>query len=181
VTITTTTLTTATTTTTTTTIYDPGNVDCTEKQDSCTVACQAAADRNYAVLTLAVKNGKACTGPTDCQPGMDACPTASPAPKASDSTADMDFITTTFNTTTTTTATADASAVNQSSSAGKAVGIVIGLLVLLALIVCVLMYFRKKKQDQTVLQALKVRLRALVCPKTKLIWLHRRHDSTLKK
>jgi len=61
------------TTTTTTTISDPGNVDCVEEEDECTAACQGGADRNYAVRALAVKFGKACTGPTDCQPGDGAC------------------------------------------------------------------------------------------------------------
>jgi hypothetical protein len=151
-----------------------------EEQDDCTAACQLGANRNYAVLTPTVKKGKACAGPLDCKAGEGACPTISPAPIASDGTANTDIITTTnqptsLNTaTTTTTVTADASATDQSSSAGSIVGIVIGVLMLLLLIIGALLYFRKKKQDQTALQALKVRLRALVCPKTKLIWLHRR-------
>jgi len=77
----------AATSTTSTTIHDPDNVDCIEKQDACTVACYSAADRNYTVLTLAAKRGKACTGPTDCRPGDGACPTAStPATNSSTTT-----------------------------------------------------------------------------------------------
>jgi hypothetical protein len=52
-------------------------VDCVEGEDPCTAACQPAADRNYKVLTLAVKNGETCIGPTDCQPGAGACQTTS--------------------------------------------------------------------------------------------------------
>lgn len=73
VTSTTKTSTTATTPTTATTMYDPGNVDCVEKEDDCTAACQRAADRNYAVRVLAAKLGKVCAGPTDCQPGEGTC------------------------------------------------------------------------------------------------------------
>jgi ferredoxin len=62
------------TTSTTTTIFDPGNVDCVESQDSCTDACEKAADRNYVVTTQAVKNGRACVGATDCRAGEGACP-----------------------------------------------------------------------------------------------------------
>ena len=61
-------------TTTTTTIFDPGNVDCVEEEDECTVACQRASDRNYAVRVLQELNGKVCSGPSDCQPGEGACP-----------------------------------------------------------------------------------------------------------
>jgi hypothetical protein len=82
---TTTTITTSTlTTTSTTTIYDAGNVDCVEKEDACTAACQTAADRNYAVLTPVNKLGKACSGPTDCPPGEGGCPaTNTPIPGGS--------------------------------------------------------------------------------------------------
>ena len=64
-----------TTTITTTTLYDSGNVDCIERQDDCTAACEAADNRNYAVLTPTNKRGKACRGPADCTPGDGACPT----------------------------------------------------------------------------------------------------------
>lgn len=66
-----------TTTRTTTTIYDPGNVDCVETQDECTSACEAAADRNYALLVDTRKNGRKCIGPTNCGPGDGLCPTTS--------------------------------------------------------------------------------------------------------
>lgn len=62
---------------TTTTIYDRGNVDCIERQDDCTAACEAAGDRNYAVLAPTNKRGKAYRGPADCTPGDGACPTTS--------------------------------------------------------------------------------------------------------
>jgi hypothetical protein len=69
------TTTTTTTTATTTTIYNSLNVDCVEQQDECTAACQPAASRNYALLTPSEVNGRACIGPTDCQPGEGECPT----------------------------------------------------------------------------------------------------------
>jgi hypothetical protein len=146
---------TATVATTTTTIYDPGNVDCVEEQDDCTAVCQGAVDRTYAVLTHAVKNGKACTGPTDCLPGEGTCPTSTTTLGA-DSTDDS-YTTRTTTTTTNATPATDASADKQTSSVGKAVGIVIGLLVLLALVIGALLHFRKKKQDLP--QALEVRQR----------------------
>jgi hypothetical protein len=66
---------TTTSTTTTTTIADPESVDCVETQDECTLACEASGDRNYEEVTASVKTGKACVGPTDCQPGIGGCPT----------------------------------------------------------------------------------------------------------
>jgi len=54
-------------------------VDCVETEDPCTAACQGATDRNYTVLTLAVKLGKVCTGPTNCLPGDGTCPTVAAA------------------------------------------------------------------------------------------------------
>ena len=63
-----------TTTTTTTTIYEQENVDCIESQAECTAACEAASARNYVLATAAVKNGRACVGATDCQPGEGMCP-----------------------------------------------------------------------------------------------------------
>jgi hypothetical protein len=74
ITTTTSTTTTTTTTSTTTTIYDPANADCIEEQSQCTVACEIFDQRTYSLLTPAVKNGRACVGPTDCQPGDGACP-----------------------------------------------------------------------------------------------------------
>lgn len=69
-----TTITQTTTTATTTTIYDPDNADCTEKQDPCSAACEDGTNRNYAIISEPIKNGKACAGPTDCVPGQDDCP-----------------------------------------------------------------------------------------------------------
>lgn len=65
---------------TATTIYNPQNVDCVEKQDLCTTACQEAATRKYNIITQAAEEGRACTGPTDCAPGEDACPTTTTQP-----------------------------------------------------------------------------------------------------
>jgi hypothetical protein len=59
----------------TTTQFDRENVDCVEEQDDCIASCQLAANRNYAVIALEVKNGKACAGPTDCKPGQGTCVT----------------------------------------------------------------------------------------------------------
>jgi hypothetical protein len=61
-------------TTTTTTIFDPENVDCVEKQDDCTGSCEDQTARNYVEITAAAKNGKACNGPSPCQPGQGECP-----------------------------------------------------------------------------------------------------------
>ena len=58
---------TRTATATTTTIYDPENVDCVESQDACTAECETSDQRNYQVTVAAVKNGRACVGPTDCE------------------------------------------------------------------------------------------------------------------
>ena len=68
---------TTTITTTTTTIFDPGNVDCVEEQDDCTAACEAGADRNYAVVVASNKLGKICRGASDCRPGDGLCPATS--------------------------------------------------------------------------------------------------------
>jgi hypothetical protein len=65
---------TATTTTrTTTTVYDANNVNCVEKQDECTAACQKAVSRNYVFTTAAVHNGRACDGASDCKIGEGGC------------------------------------------------------------------------------------------------------------
>jgi hypothetical protein len=123
------------------------------------------------VLTPAVKNGKACTGPTDCLPGEGACPTTTTTttttPLAGSGTVANVTNTQPLNktanatnpgadTTATTTAAADASADDQ-SSAGQTVGIVIGVLVLLTLIIVALLHTRKKKHDLP--QAIEVRQR----------------------
>jgi hypothetical protein len=71
---TTVTSTTGTSTTTTTTHYDPDNVDCIERQDKCTTACETAGIRNYRLIVAAVKLGRACKGANDCQPGERGCP-----------------------------------------------------------------------------------------------------------
>jgi hypothetical protein len=126
-------------TTATTTIYDPDNVDCVEEQDPCTAACQSATNRNYAVSTVPVKNGKACTGPSECQPGEGGCP-----PR---------------NTTTNATVGADAS--TRGSSAGRTFGWVLLVLLIIAAVAYVVIKhdvrvskqcnessFWKKKQDQ---------------------------------
>ena len=63
-----------TTTTTTTTIFGADNVDCEEKQDACTAACETKFFRNYKVIAPKEAKGKACVGATDCQPGDGACP-----------------------------------------------------------------------------------------------------------
>ena len=62
------------TTITTTTIFDPGNVDCVETSNECTVACEKAAGRNYVLITASEKKGRACVGAVDCEGGDGACP-----------------------------------------------------------------------------------------------------------
>lgn len=104
-TVSTTTLTTATTTTITTTIYDPGNVDCVEKQDDCTTACEAGSARNYQVLTPTNKKGKACVGATDCVPGENRCPPTTTLTTTTATTATATTVTATTKTTTSATAT----------------------------------------------------------------------------
>ena len=49
------------------------SVDCAERHDPCTAACERADSRNYTIITEAVHTGTACTGPADCQPGDGAC------------------------------------------------------------------------------------------------------------
>jgi hypothetical protein len=109
------------------------------------------------VITPTVKKGKTCAGPIDCKPGDGACPTISPAPIASDGTADTDTITTTNQptslntTTTTTTVTADgtgkepddASPDKSSKISGGTVAAIV--LVLLLVISAVLWYGQSQK------------------------------------
>lgn len=67
---------TSTTTTASTTIATAiGNTDCVEQQSVCTAACERAGSRQYQVLRNQTKLGRACIGPSDCQPGEDACST----------------------------------------------------------------------------------------------------------
>lgn len=81
------------TTVTTTTIYDPQNVDCVEVQDACTPECQPSASRNYKILVQQAEQGRACVGPTDCDPGTDACPTAEATQAAGNQTATVELAT----------------------------------------------------------------------------------------
>lgn len=64
-------------TATSTTVFHKANVDCVEVQDECTAECESAANRNYQVLTDVGHHGRACRGPSDCQPGDGGCPTTS--------------------------------------------------------------------------------------------------------
>lgn len=94
------TTTTTVSTTTTTTIYDEGNVDCVERWDPCTKACEASSARNYEVITPTNKLGKQCIGATSCIPGEDECP-----PTTTVTTRTTTTVTTTITTTSTTTVT----------------------------------------------------------------------------
>jgi hypothetical protein len=155
----TTTTTTGTTTTTTgtdttTTIYDPENVDCIESQDSCTNACELAADRNYVLTSAHVKNGRACRGATDCADGDGACTVA-------DGITDDATATTTTTTTTATDDITDAVGdVNESVTnnggmrPGLVVGIVVSVLILIAAAVLALMAEHKKSKHSKVAPAI---------------------------
>lgn len=68
-------VTTTTTTASTTIATTIGNTDCVEQQSVCTAACERAGSRQYQVLRNQTKLGRACIGPSDCQPGEDACST----------------------------------------------------------------------------------------------------------
>lgn len=78
-------MTTVTTTTTLTQITETPSppldnaekVDCVEKQDDCTAACEVAVERNYKEVVPATKVGVPCIGAVDCQPGEGECSTKS--------------------------------------------------------------------------------------------------------
>ena len=103
-TITTSTSTTFSTTTktssTTTTLFNEQNKDCVEEQDKCTKECQKGGERNYKMISDAVKNGKACNGPTDCYPGAGECPITTTTTTTTTSTTTTTTTTTTISTTT---------------------------------------------------------------------------------
>lgn len=103
-TITTSTSTTFSTTTktssTTTTLFNEQNKDCVEEQDKCTKECQKGDERNYKMISDAVKNGKACNGPTDCYPGAGECPITTTTTTTTTSTTTTTTTTTTISTTT---------------------------------------------------------------------------------
>jgi hypothetical protein len=123
------------TTITTTTIYDAANVDCDEAQSPCTAECELATKRNYSLLTPAVKNGRACVGPTNCQPGEDACPTTSSTTSTSTPTDAAPF------TKADTTTIANSDDINSSSTAsakkkkGTSGGVIAAILIVLLLVV----------------------------------------------